>query len=1148
MSREKLKSIIDDFSIRGFVSFFREKSTSFAKSDDDLSQYDDDRFSDFYELGEIKFDDSVDRLVIIGAKVNNELTDRSGKKAQYEKAKTILKDLKRYNAAGIFIFYNDSGKFRFSLIYDQSIGTKIIFNNFRRFTYFVSPEFTNRTFLQQIGDGEFSSLDNIKDSFSVEKVTKEFYKDIANWYFWAVHNTRFPEGAEKEENGRNIAIIRLITRLIFIWFMRERGLVPKNLFDEDKVNEILKDLSSHSSTYYKAILQNLFFATLNTKKEERQFRSEQRYNKGYNPDFGNHSVYRYHDCFRDSQKLSEYFGEIPFLNGGLFECLDDKKNDLIIDGFSDTKKNQPEVPNFLFFSEEQNVDLNADYGTTNKKYEVRGFLKILSSYNFTIDENDLNDQDVALDPELLGKVFENLLASFNPETATTARKATGSYYTPREIVDYMVTQSLKAYFITHLADIDGVDQRLDKLLSSENPENPFDFSQSQRIVQLIENVRIVDPAVGSGAFIMGALNKLVFILSKVDPKNDFWKHEQLRVVEKIPDPRVKKESRDHIEKLFKEKNVDYGRKLYLIQKCIYGVDIQQIAVEIAKLRFFISLLVDEKIDKNHPDNNWGIQPLPNLDFKIMQGNSLISEFMGIDLDKEESNRDELISDNIDNLIEEFEQKKTEFQNEPDKDKKDNLKKDIDDLIIKILETKLEKQKKDYFSKLRAIEKKYSTYPNQSKREEIIAEEIEALSKREGFDLKKFEKELRKFTGKNSIKPFFAWKLYFAEVFNKESPGFDVVIGNPPYVSVKAIQEGDKKLLSKAFETGEGRFNLFTLFIEKGFRSLNQMGNLVFIIPEGIFSNIEYRHTRKLLFENTVINKICLFSERVFDAAVDTCVINFSNSKKKESFIRIDRDLVFTNYTINQSNIGRYPFHIIPAKLNAISSKLIEKTIFNLKYLKLTDCLEIQQGIIYSGQAKEDVFSNEIINKTYKKCLDGRDVLRWKINWDSKEENKFISYTNKLHRPREERLYLAKEKILIPRRAISIYGTIDKHQFYVLNTAYICLNKLPVKLSIEYLMSILNSNFINFIYNRLFFGWQITIPALEILPVKEIDKIQQKPFIEIVDKILSITESNDYLTNPAKQAKVKEYEHQIDEMVYELYGLTPEEIAIVEGKK
>jgi len=424
MSKDILQSVINNFDLQRLRRFFSEKNRKFRPSEDSLDYYDDNNFFSSQKMGELYLKDG--NLLICTFKVKKELSERSGKKAQYNLGKGILKDnnFQQFNA-GIFVFYDQNENFRFSLIYDIPKGIHRDWNNFRRFTYFVSKEFTNKTFLQRIGDGDFSSLEKIKDAFSVEKVTREFYKDIANWYFWAVQNVKFPKDAEAEESGRNIAVIRLITRIIFIWFMRERGLVPKYLFDKNVLSNILKDTSPEKSTYYMAILQNLFFATLNTKNTERNFHIEWRFNKKNNLDYGDYNGYRYHELFKDSTKMNEYFGDIPFLNGGLFECLDDESKGIIVDGFSDNQKNQPLIPNYLFFSGELKADLNIEYGTKNKSYKVRGLIDTLSSYNFTIDENDLDDQEVALDPELLGRVFENLLASFNPETSTIARKATG---------------------------------------------------------------------------------------------------------------------------------------------------------------------------------------------------------------------------------------------------------------------------------------------------------------------------------------------------------------------------------------------------------------------------------------------------------------------------------------------------------------------------------------------------------------------------------------------------------------------------------------------------------------------------------------------------------------------------------------------------
>jgi len=1182
MSSTILENIIKDFTIEKLTTFFREKNDQFRHPNQSISQYNDGNFTDGKKLEEISYEDG--NLVIWTFFSRNELTERSGKKAQYELGKKILKD--NQTDAGIFIFYDESGNFRFSLIYTNYLGSRRDFSTFRRFTYFVSPQLTNKTFLQRIGNGDFSTLAKIKEAFSVEKVTKEFYQDIANWYFWAVLHCRFPKDAEAEENGRNIAVIRLITRMIFIWFMRERGLINKDLFERQKIQDILENVSNDKSSYYTAILQNLFFATLSTKKEDRKFGSEIRNHKGYNPDFGNHYVFRYQEIFKNPENIKDYFGDIPFLNGGLFECLDDKKNGIIIDGFSRTKKNQPEVPNLLFFGTEQKADLNKAYGTKNKTYKVRGLLDILSSFNFTIDENTPDDVDIALDPELLGRVFENLLASFNPETYTTARKATGSYYTPREIVGYMVTESLKAYFKTHLIDIEKIDEKLEYLFSNESQNNPFDESESKKLVELIESVKIVDPAVGSGAFPMGALNKLVFILNKVDPGNKLWKEAQLKAADAIPDPSARRMAKERIEEFFEGKNADYGRKLYLIQRCIYGVDIQQIAVEIAKLRFFISLLVDEKIDKEK--NNWGIEPLPNLDFKIMQGNSLISEFLGIDFDngnhKQEQEQAGLLFDqDDDSLIKEFEQKKIDFQNEADKDKKSKLKQEVEDLMIRIFETKIKKQKGDYFRQLKEIERKYSTLPNQKQREEIIAQEKQKLAKKSGFDLENIEKQLREFTSKKKTRPFFPWKLYFAEVFEKG--GFDIVIANPPYVRADDPSMKELRALimkSKHFETLWEKWDLYVAFIEKGFKLLKKEGVLEYIIPDAYMASKYAQKSHEYFLTNAKINRINFLNDiKVFEAGVKNIIIEYQKENNANNTpVKIKHTPSFTDFiflpTRKQNELGEFVFKLDDEKkvIGNLQNTLYWGEIF---YVSVGLVLQAEEKQWKGEFVKDDLISDikdKIHSKHYieakwtqKYCVEKIKYLEW--------DTERVPF--KIRRPTFPELYIPK-KIIRGRMTNAIYDDIGllcndscfvsvlwkdlhgvenrsiagsiKKDFKIKNIDQFRkkLEENSVGFDLKYLLAILNSKLGNFYLSQVRRSQLGFYPDdLKKLPIKIISNYDQQPLITLVDQILAITKSSDYLQNLDKQAKVKEYEKQIDDLVYTLYELTPEEIEIVECK-
>ena len=404
--------------------------------------------------------------------------------------------------------------------------------------------------------------------------------------------------------------------------MKEKGLLPEGIFDPDKANALLIDSSAEESTYYKAILQNLFFATLNQEMGKRGYREELE-------ESGDHNFYRYSGLLKDPPELSRLLANIPFMNGGLFDCLDEVDGTEVklgVDGFSDDKGNVLELPNDLFFGDERLVDLSNAYG--DNKYEsakVAGLISILNRYKFTVAENTPIEEEVALDPELLGKVFENLLASYNPETGATARKQTGSFYTPREIVDYMVDESLhcsvKSRMEASCRESKEIEPRLRHLFAYNDGPHQFTNEETDALIGAIDSTKILDPACGSGAFPMGVLHKLVFVLKKLDPGNGRWRSRQVAKAREISDPVVRERVVADIEQTFGSNELDYGRKLYLIENCIYGVDIQPIAVQISKLRFFISLVVDQKVNKDL--ENLGIRPLPNLETRFVAANTLM---------------------------------------------------------------------------------------------------------------------------------------------------------------------------------------------------------------------------------------------------------------------------------------------------------------------------------------------------------------------------------------------------------------------------------------------------------------------------------------------------------------------------------------------
>ena len=304
-------------------------------------------------------------------------------------------------------------------------------------------------------------------TLDIKELNNKFYKDLFDWYLWAVKSVGFPQIRPKEDLIDNDvrqseSVIRLLTRLLFCWFLKEKNqLIKDDLFNEEKLKLILKDFKGRKSKdtlYYRAIIQNLFFATLSVPIKERKYiRDKDSYP---NKDYGNQYVFRFQDAFIDPKENLKLFKDIPFLNGGLFECLDvvpksgdANRQEIRLDGFSTKENKQAKVPDFLFWGEHGGIDLSKELDNPKKNnVTVSGIIDILTHYKFTIEENTPIEEEIALDPELLGKVFENLLASYNPETKTTARKQTGSFYTPREIVNYMVDESLVVYLKNAMLD------------------------------------------------------------------------------------------------------------------------------------------------------------------------------------------------------------------------------------------------------------------------------------------------------------------------------------------------------------------------------------------------------------------------------------------------------------------------------------------------------------------------------------------------------------------------------------------------------------------------------------------------------------------------------------------------------------------------
>ena len=994
-----------------------------------------------------------------------------------------------------------------------------------------------------------ASLEDVKNAFSVETLTKEFYAELFAWYEWALSEeigVKFPSEDKKTEEH----LIRLITRLIFVWFIKQKKLIPNEIFETEKLSEYLKNFdasSTNSGNYYNAILQNLFFATLNRPIGERAFATDKSF-QGKDEHYGIKTLFRdagEGSFFKKSQdEIVDLFRKVPFLNGGLFECLD-KENDgkiVYFDGFSRVKKRRAFLPNILFFEKD------------------KGLISILKRYNFTIEENSPQEVEVALDPELLGKVFENLLGAYNPETKETARRQSGSFYTPREIVNYMVDESLKAYCLncdfSDLFDYNDYKMLVETLFSQDNDiQNHINQTNHaeiivQTIIQTIKAVKILDPACGSGAFPMGILNRMIDILKKLDPNINLYK-----------------------------------TKLDLIENCIYGVDIQTIAIQISKLRFFISLIVEQTPNDN-PNTNYGILPLPNLESKFIAANTLISldEHRKDQLDLQDTTLKEMKDElwNIRNhrnlrasswqekvrlreddkkLCEQIEKYLIENTVKPDEKRIAENRALIEKLEAEISELKPE-WVDDYETQMSLFgedtpQKLFQKDLNEPKRNRLV-ESIKLLNAEIAKEEKKaqltgLEAEIKKMTSwdlydQNAVSPFFdaEWMFGLSQENDRfpyaEKGFFDVVIGNPPYVDYRKIDTvvTTNKNLPISFKSN--RPNLYQFFIEKGDQLLNENGILCFINPNQFLSTDSGFELRKYLIEKRNILFIADVSYiKVFESAA-TYPIVYAFNKNGNRNIRV-------NKCLDLSKLGETTFYILQEDLMKSVNKIIptNPTFFLLSKiedkcsLKLMNVAKLKWGTSAAGygklKIKEEGFEKLPTSKKneYKPILQTADTKRFYIDW----KKEFIPISIYSKQIIEE---FNKEKIVIGRVTKSIQACLDSENHFVGKSTLITDSKIDLKI----LLAILNSSFANRWYylkyetTHMAGGYlRFDIPYLENLPIPNITFDQQQPIINLVNQILSAKKEN-------PQANTSALEQEIDTLVYELYGLTEEEIEIIEG--
>ena len=940
-------------------------------------------------------------------------------------------------------------------------------------------------------------LDAWLDALDTEELNRRFYLDLFAWFERAVNTAKFPTGEAKTLPAEE-HVIRLITRLMFIWFIKEKGLVAGDLFIENRAAQLLKDYDpANGDSYYRAVLQNLFFATLNTEIDQRGFSSE---NNDTHRDF---SRYRYHKEIADADAVLALFDKTPFINGGLFDCLDSfdatSKGGYRIDCFSDVHYRKLSIPNRLFFSADD---------------DGPGLIDLFNRYKFTVEENTPAEREVALDPELLGKVFENLLAAFNPETRVNVRKQTGSYYTPRAVVDYMVDEALVTTLVQRSAptdgDIDSWQERLRYLMdyddASADAGELFSPEEARAVVRAIAETKALDPAVGSGAFPMGILHKLTLALRRLDVDNELWRELQREIATKraanafdTDDQQERDSELAEISDTFQRYSNDFGRKLYLIQNSIYGVDIQPVATQIAKLRFFISLAIEQQ-PGNDPADNYGIKPLPNLETRFVAADTLLGLARPAQLSLGQTD------------------------------------------AVKELQRKLDANRERHF------------HASTRQRKLYYRQEDARLRKELGAALRQAD-----FSADDASK-IAAWDPYDqnadADWFDAEyvfgvSDGFDVVIGNPPYRQVR------KSTYSSAqFPYSEGRDkgkqNLYKLFVEQSYNLCKDGGVATLIVQSSLMCDLSSAATRQLLLERTRLSHVIEFPKaaptreaQLFQSVTQgTCIYQFTKSQPDNRPIRISvgndaytiADLRFAPITRGTIK-NLYPSLRCLPRIGEGSVGILEKIAVNNTIKPLRD----YAASITQGDLNLTTHSKRFSSKPTKvRLIRGRNIGRFVVKYDTSTEYCDQSFMREQVKTNSNGVFLISQEVTGTNDIRRLhFGLAEKPP-----TDFLCghsVNKTQLRNQehSKAFLALLNSKFMDWFFRITSTNNHVQGYEMEQLPIPAMTAADRRLLSNLAARVIKAKAADPSAGTSADEA-------EIDRLVYALYGLTEAEVAAVEG--
>ncbi len=897
----------------------------------------------------------------------------------------MMKPYVKYGADAAIAVFADKEHWRLSYMCDLKGGE----TSAKRFSYvFGDPKGQYNTPSSRLADlgRKKIVLDDLKETFSVDALSKEFFDEYHRHYDIIINELKRQgfEGATIHDYVK-----KMMGRIVFLHFLQK-----KRWLDDDP--EFLKNLFfmqplDRKADFLEQVLEPLFFGIFNTENEQRE--------KLFN------------DEHWDKDLLKQW-EKLPYLNGGLFER-------------DEVDKLKIKLPASLF----------------------EDLFSFMASYNFTVDENDPDDAEVGVDPEMLGKIFESLLED---------NKAKGAFYTPKEIVRYMCKESLIAYLTTQI----GVDRDENIRRFVETHDFPIELAPQREIIErALREVKICDPAIGSGAFPMGLLNEL-------------WRCREA-IEETASRVELKKE---------------------IIENNIYGVDIEKGAIDIARLRFWLSIVVDAEKP----------EPLPNFDYKFMQGNSLIESYKGFDLSR------------ISNRLPGGQSKSTQLLLGLDSD---------------LSRKNLQRLMRDYFS---VTDHKQKASMRQSINDEVKHLIVDSIGGT-ASDLERLNP--------SANQDFFLWHTWFKDVFDKG--GFDIVIGNPPYVLID--KSFFKEVYGKYYKYQEGKIDLYRLFIEKSMNLGNSKGIISMITPNTFLSIRNCKLLRKYLLNNGSFLFVDSYDDSVFKASVNSVVFSIQKGSHLDTIRICLHNVIESNkFNLDVKSIIQSEYNEINInaddKAQNIRKKMLSKSVLLGDINDVEMCLGVQpyHNTIHTPEQIQSEFLHAAFqkNENYVLAYGGKHFVKYFVNGTPK---RWIDYSAELYNKPDDRFFRGPRIVI--RQIVSntmICAYIDK--FALFNNSVLTIKTNNRNLKLKYLLAILNSKAVGYYISS--FGdkaKQALFPRVSMKMLKQIP--MPFPSLDVQENISSLVDK--VIKNKEENVETSIIEQEIDQQVYALYNLTPEEIAIIE---